>query len=93
MNDLPLDTYCRQIAVELDIITAVPAPNVEDFMSRVDNLVLFPLSQNGYDEWKDRPVDDIRAALRAKAIANPGPAPSDTSTLVRGFSNSRKSSV
>lgn len=71
VNDLPLDTYCRQIALELDIITATPPPNVDDFMSRADNLVLFPLSQSGYEEWKDRSVDDIRASLRTKVVVNP----------------------
>lgn len=92
VNDLPLDTYCRQIAVELDIITATPAPKVDDFMTRADNLVLFPLSQNGYTEWKDRSAEDIRAALRAKVVANPAPAPSDASTLVNSLNN-RKHSV
>lgn len=91
VNDLPLDTYCRQIAVELDIITATPAPKVDDFMARPDNLVLFPLSQNGYTEWKDRSTEDIRAALRTKAVANPTVAPSDASTLVN--STNRKHSV
>lgn len=94
VNDLPLDTYCRQIAMELDIITATPAPKVDDFMTRPDNLVLFPLSQNGYTEWKDRSAEDIRAALRTKVIANPNPAPapSDASTLVNSLTN-RKPSV
>lgn len=94
VNDLPLDTYCRQIALELDIITATPPPKVEDFMSRPDNLVLFPLSQSGYDEWKDRSAEDIRAALRTKVVANPAAtvipaktvnpaaAPSNASTVV-----------
>lgn len=91
VNDLPLDTYCRQIAVELDIITATPPPKVDDFMTRPDNLVLFPLSQNGYPEWKDRSAEDIRAALRAKVVANPTVAPSDASTLVN--STNRKHSV
>lgn len=93
VNDLPLDTYCRQIALELDIITASPAPNVDDFMTRSENLVLFPLSQYGYSEWKDRSVEDIRAALRTKAIANPAPSPSDASTVVDSLSTKRKHSV
>lgn len=92
VNDLPLDTYCRQIAMELDIITATPAPKVDDFMSRDDNLVLFPLSQYGYPEWKARTVEDIRAALRTKAVANPSSAPSDASTLASSLTN-RKHSV
>lgn len=86
VNDLPLDTYCRQIALELDIMTSTPAPNVDDFMTRPDNLVLFPLSQNGYPEWKSRSVQDIRAALKTKIVANPAPAPSDTSIVVENVS-------
>ena len=85
VNDLPLDTYCRQIALEMDIMTAVPRPNVDDFMSRAENLVLFPLSQLGYPEWKERSVDDIRSALRAKMVANPSSASSDASTIMESI--------
>ncbi|KAJ5994997.1 hypothetical protein N7481_001974 [Penicillium waksmanii] len=93
VNDLPLETYCRQIAIELDVITATPRPDVEDFMTRADNLVLFPLSQNGYDEWKDRTVEDIRGALRAKVIASPTALGSDASTMVASISTRTKQSV
>jgi putative membrane protein len=81
VNDLPLDTYCRQIAVEMDIMTANPRPDVNDFMSRADNLVLFPLSQLGYPDWQERSVADIRGALRTKVVVNPSSAESDTSTI------------
>ncbi|KAF7528868.1 hypothetical protein PCG10_009582 [Penicillium crustosum] len=84
VNDLPLDTYCRQIAVEIDIMTATPRPNVDDFMSRPDNLVLFPLSQLGYPDWKERSVEDIRGALRTKMVVSPSSASatSEGSTIV-----------
>ncbi|KAL4919459.1 Bestrophin, RFP-TM, chloride channel-domain-containing protein [Aspergillus aurantiobrunneus] len=83
VNDLPLDTYCRQIALEMDIVTAVPAPNVGDFSSREDNYVLYPLSTSGQPAWKDRSVEDIRAALRAKVVANSSPvSASNSSTIV-----------
>lgn len=81
---MPLDTYCRQIALELDIITATPPPRVDDFMDRDDNLVMFPLSQDGYPEWQERSMEDIRAALKTKVITNPAPALSDASTLAGG---------
>ena len=75
-------------------MTSTPPPKVDDFMSRPDNLVLFPLSQNGYPEWKDRSVEDIRAALKAKVVANPTPAPSNASTVVERVSfKASKSSV
>lgn len=98
VNDLPLDTYCRQIALELDIITATPAPKVDDFMERDDNLVMFPLSQNGFPDWQERSVEDIRAALKSKVIANPNPssnvtALSDASTILGNSSSITKQSV
>ncbi|KAL3465829.1 Bestrophin, RFP-TM, chloride channel-domain-containing protein [Aspergillus heterothallicus] len=83
VNDLPLDTYCRQIALELDIITASPAPKVDDFSAREDNYVLYPLSTSGLPSWKNRSVEDIRAALRAKVVANFSPkSASNASTVV-----------
>ncbi|KAL4883314.1 Bestrophin, RFP-TM, chloride channel-domain-containing protein [Aspergillus karnatakaensis] len=83
VNDLPLDTYCRQIALEMDIVTAAPAPKVEDFTSREDNYVLYPLSISGQPSWADRSVDDIRAALRAKVVANSsGGSASGASTMI-----------
>lgn len=89
MNDLPLTSYCRQIAKEIDIITASPSPNVEDFMTRPENLVLFPLSQAGYPMWKDRNREDIHSALRAKFVASPSKNPalagSNMSTRTMSF--------
>lgn len=83
VNDLPLDTYCRQIALELDTITAIPPPKVDDFTTRDENLVLYPLSTNGFPEWKDRSVEEIRSALRTKVVANrpTTAAVSDASTV------------
>lgn len=75
-------------------MTSTPPPKVDDFMSRPDNLVLFPLSQNGYPEWKDRSVEDIRAALKSKMVANTDPALSNASTVVETLSfKASKSSV
>lgn len=63
-------------------------------MRRPDNLVLFPLSQDGYAEWEDRSVEDIRAALRTKMHANPvAPSNSDSSTLVGKYPSMSKQSV
>lgn len=93
VNDLPLETYCRQIALEIDIITATPRPNVDDFMERADNLVLFPLSQMGYPDWKERSVDDIRGALRTKMVVSPSVPASDSSTIVENFRMKSSGSV
>ncbi|EEP79522.1 conserved hypothetical protein [Uncinocarpus reesii 1704] len=71
VNDLPLDIFCEQLAADLDIITSSPPPKPKDFIPRCDNLVLHPLSKSGADAWKARSVDDLRAALRAKATVAP----------------------
>lgn len=68
VNDLPLDSYCKQLAGEIDIITATPPAKMERIMRSSENLVLYPLSPDGYDKWKDRSVDEIRAALRSKVV-------------------------
>lgn len=68
VNDLPLDSYCKQLSSEIDIITATPPAKMERIMRSNDNLVLYPLSPDGYDKWKDRSVDEIRAALRSKVV-------------------------
>ncbi|KAJ5873577.1 Bestrophin/UPF0187 [Penicillium subrubescens] len=87
VNDLPLTAFCSQIAKELDIITATPPPNAEEFMCREENLVLFPLSQDGYPAWRNRTKADIRAALRAKFVTNPAAVDeSNMSTMGMSFS-------
>ncbi|KKA21868.1 UPF0187 domain membrane protein [Rasamsonia emersonii CBS 393.64] len=80
VNDLPLDTYCRQLASELDIITASPPPKMSQFMNSSDNLVLYPLSLKGYDSWKQRSVDEIRAALRTKVRTQPPTTSAESSS-------------
>ena len=67
VNDLPLDTYCAQIAAELDLMTASPPPDASDFIARANNLVLFPLSHSGYQTWAERSEEKIWDALRTKA--------------------------
>ena len=66
VNDLPLFSYCHQIAQEVDIITATPSAKLKDFVESSKNLVLYPLSLDGYVSWQQRSVDDIRDALKAK---------------------------
>lgn len=67
VNDLPLDTYCAQVATELDIIAASPPPNPEEFFARAENLVLFPLSKSGFPVWAYRTEERIREALWMRA--------------------------
>ncbi|KAM5456321.1 hypothetical protein MaudCBS49596_001343 [Microsporum audouinii] len=71
VNDLPLDMFCQQLAADLDIITSTPPAKADDFINREDNYVLYPLSKSSVNMWKDRSVEDIRAALKAKATLTP----------------------
>jgi putative membrane protein len=69
VNDLPLDSYCSDLGKELDILMSVKAPKFADLMkTRHDNQVLWPLSNSGCGEWRQRSEDDIRSALRAKVV-------------------------
>jgi hypothetical protein len=67
-------------------------------MERDDNLVMFPLSPRGITEWQERSVEDIRAALAAKVVANVNSSPessdaSNASTIIGAGSSIGKQSV
>jgi predicted membrane chloride channel (bestrophin family) len=66
VNDLPLESYCAQIAAELDIIASKPKPKSQDWIESIDNHVLWPLSNNSWPAWLHRGDSKIRDALRAK---------------------------
>lgn len=66
VNDLPLENYCAQIAAEIDIITAKRKPRSGDWMETLDNKVLWPLSQSGWNVWLNRGEHNLRQALKAK---------------------------
>ncbi|OCK78405.1 UPF0187-domain-containing protein [Lepidopterella palustris CBS 459.81] len=70
VNDLPLDSFCDELAADINIITSAPAPVVSDFVARGGNMVMWPLSLKGWDEWKDRTKQDIREALMTKTKAD-----------------------
>lgn len=66
VNDLPLDTYCRELAADIDVLTSMPAPESKDFIEVSQNKV-FPLSVGEYQSWEAKSVEEIRAALKEKA--------------------------
>jgi putative membrane protein len=93
VNDLPLDHYCEELKMELDTLTSVEAPKFGDIvMGRSgggmgvggDNLVLWPLSTNGYGDWRQRSEKDIRSALKAKVVVGSGLASNQTSGSLDG---------
>ncbi|KAJ9602562.1 hypothetical protein H2200_013105 [Cladophialophora chaetospira] len=67
VNDLPLDTFCRELASDIDVMTSIPIPTTKNFVSVAENKVLYPLSLSDYGAWNERSLPEIRAALRAKA--------------------------
>lgn len=86
VNDLPLDSFCQQIATDLDIIKSSSAPKPETFVKNVQNLPLFPLSWAGYDSWVARSEGDIRKALKAKTKLHSDnyQTPGDSEVDIRG---------
>lgn len=72
VNDLPLDDYCGQIAVEMDVIAA-HAMELEDMMGQLEgvkNRVLFPVSSASFKSWQLRGEARLREAIRRKPAAS-----------------------
>jgi hypothetical protein len=55
VNDLPLDTYCRELAADIDLLVSKPR---QDLASEI-------LAGN---EWDGLSVEDIRSSLRRRAV-------------------------
>jgi putative membrane protein len=70
VNDLPLDHYCDELRRELDVLTSREKMTFSEMMKVEErhNRVLWPLSMSGHDEWRQRKVQDIRSALKAKVV-------------------------
>ncbi|KAI5288790.1 hypothetical protein KEM54_004867 [Ascosphaera aggregata] len=71
VNDLPLDVFCHELETDLDIITSTPPPRAEELIAHPKNMVLYPLSNFSGAQWKARSIEELRAALRAKATVPP----------------------
>lgn len=70
VNDLPLDAYCEQIQDDLALIMSKGKSTKEELYKQSDNMVLYPVSHAGYDEWMKRDEDDIREALASRPEYN-----------------------
>ncbi|KAF1830292.1 UPF0187-domain-containing protein [Decorospora gaudefroyi] len=66
VNDLPLDSFCRQIRQDIDIITSRPPNLDEDSIFLEDSMPMYPLSYMSTRVWADRSVEEIHAALAHK---------------------------
>lgn len=66
VNDLPMELYCAQIASEIDVIASKTKSRNSEWIETLDNKVLWPLSQSGWNVWKQRGESKLREGLRAK---------------------------
>lgn len=66
VNDLPMELYCAQIAQEIDIITSKRKRPNSEWIETLDNKVLWPLSQSGWNVWMQRGEAKLREGLKTK---------------------------
>ncbi|KAL2019010.1 hypothetical protein VTK56DRAFT_10175 [Thermocarpiscus australiensis] len=69
VNDLPLETYCGQIAAEMDVIASRAKPQSSEWIESNENRVLWPLSNSGWHVWMNRSEEKIREAVVHKVEA------------------------
>ncbi|KAH9884375.1 Bestrophin, RFP-TM, chloride channel-domain-containing protein [Xylariomycetidae sp. FL2044] len=68
VNDLPLDDFCNQLAADIDIIASTAPRESQSFVKSSRNRIMHPLNHDGYETWSEMSVEDIRSALRRKAL-------------------------
>ncbi|PVH95911.1 UPF0187-domain-containing protein [Periconia macrospinosa] len=68
VNDLPLDSFCNKIEAEIHMIAASSPKTIETFVCDPANRLLHPLSDEGYNVWSERSIDDLREGLRKRAV-------------------------
>ena len=57
------------------------------------NRVLWPLSMSGHDEWRQRKVQDIRSALKAKVVVGQTHKQGRTASEASGKSSGASSGI
>lgn len=65
-NDLPLESFCAQVAAELDVIASRRKPRCSEWVEHVENRPLWPLSSSGWHVWMHRDGERVRDAVRTK---------------------------
>lgn len=68
VNDLPLESYCQQIAQDLDVIASMDVPREDPYsiVESRDNLPLYPVSMAPFTTWAARPEESIDRVVRRK---------------------------
>jgi ion channel-forming bestrophin family protein len=67
VNDLPLDTYCDDLAADIETLIASPAPRPKDYIRSPQNKMLHPTDMSEFAVWARRPLSEIRQALSRKS--------------------------
>ncbi|POR32815.1 Uncharacterized protein TPAR_06994 [Tolypocladium paradoxum] len=68
VNDLPLDSYCEQIAADLDIIASYDKRDPEGFLMNSNNMPLYPTSTAPVGVWMQRSEEKLRNAIKQKPM-------------------------
>ncbi|PHH87834.1 hypothetical protein CDD83_8350 [Cordyceps sp. RAO-2017] len=68
VNDLPLDSYCEQIAADLDIIASFDMRESRKFLTSSNNLPLYPVSTAPVSVWMQRSEEKLREAIKQKPV-------------------------
>ncbi|KAI5465385.1 Bestrophin, RFP-TM, chloride channel-domain-containing protein [Mariannaea sp. PMI_226] len=66
VNDLPLDTFCDQIAHDLDIIASFDKLDANSFLYSKKNMPLYPVSSVPVSEWMKRSDEALAKAIKDK---------------------------
>ncbi|KAH7329466.1 Bestrophin, RFP-TM, chloride channel-domain-containing protein [Stachybotrys elegans] len=66
VNDLPLETYCDQIAADMDITAAYEKRNPAAFFMDSNNMPLYPVSSAPLNVWMGRSEERLRDAIKSK---------------------------
>lgn len=70
VNDLPLESYCAQIAADMDIIASQRRKTNAEWIENIENKPLWPLSNSGWHVWMNRGEESIRQAVSQKLESN-----------------------
>ncbi|KAM4057237.1 bestrophin, RFP-TM, chloride channel domain-containing protein [Hirsutella rhossiliensis] len=66
VNDLPLDSYCDQIAADLDIIAAFDTRDPQRFLKSSSYMPLYPVSAAPISVWMQRSEEKLRDAIKQR---------------------------
>lgn len=66
VNDLPLESFCEQLAGEIDVLTSRPKQDPNEFFARGGNLPLWPLNNGPHEMWMQQSKGHILEALAIK---------------------------